>query len=176
MGATWLSSLGWPSWPWESPAGAMQQCESSEVLAATAQLLLQNLSPPPFAVTFFLSDFCPLGESPSFPFPVPSELRAALLQPSLLPKYSPERSSVGLRHFLPAISFPPVILPSQPCLALVAHPTLCLAGAAPEWGARQPHQSSPPSRGASLQLSAASPSPRSLLSLLWFGGSQCSWC
>lgn len=124
---------------------------------------------PSLCCHFFWSDFCPLRESPSFPFPVPSELKAALLQPSLLPKYSPERSSVGLCCFLPAISFPPVILPSQPCTALAAHPTLRLAGAAPGRGARQPHKPTPPRRGALLQLSAASPSPYLLLSpaLVW---------
>lgn len=64
-----LSSLGWPSWPWDSPAGAMQQRESREVLAAMVQLLLQNLSLPPFAITFFLSDLCPLKRLSQLPFP-----------------------------------------------------------------------------------------------------------
>lgn len=116
---------------------------------------------------FFCLIFVLSRDSPSFLFPVSSALKAALLQPSLLPKYSPERPSVGLCCFLPAISFPPVILPSQPCVALAAHPTLCLAGAASGQGAQQPHEPSPLSRGALLQLSAAPPSLLHSPALVW---------
>lgn len=76
--------------------------------------------------------------------------------------------------------FPPryLLSPGYPALAalqaLPAHPTLCLAGAAPGWEAQQLHKPSLPSRGNLFQLLAASPSLLCSSPLFWFGGSQCS--
>lgn len=93
---------------------------------------------PLLLLSLSLSD-CSLREPPSFPFPVSSESKVALLQPSLLPKYSPERTFSGTFLFPPSY----LISPGYPALAVL------LGSGCP------PHP--PPSRGCSWARNHTSP-------------------